>query len=590
MRERILAILGARRLPLLLALAAMVPYLPALRLGVMGDDYFHRMMLLGIEPFSGDRPLFDLFTFFRGPEGNGPLIELGLLPWWSAPELRVAFFRPLSSATHLLDYALFPDLFWLQHLHSLLWWGLGVGLVAVLYRQLIDRPAVAGLAAVLFAVEDAHSMPVAWLANRNAVVALVFGVAALTLHVRWRRSGERRWLPAALLAGCCGLAAGEAALGALAYVAAWQLFVDGPGWRARLEGLAPWVVLGVFYTAMYGALGYGASHSGLYVDPAAEPLRFAASLLERWPLLMAAQWFSPPVDVWLMLPRAAQVAMSAVAALGLGGIVWLLWGLLRDSAMARFWAGGMALCLVPPCGAFPLDRLTLFAGLGGFALVALMAERALGFAAAGDEPTPRDPRRTVRWAVVALLLLHGPMALAALTPRVLLVQALGNFFSLGAQAGPTDEGVVDQTFVFVTGSELPTAYTAPTRGAIGLPIPRRTAQLASMITTNRVTRIDAHTLEIEPEGGFLATMMDTLTRHPEDRFELGEEIARPDFVAHVDALTEDGRPAVVSFRFEAPLEDPSLVWLYFVDGWPRELTLPGVGESFVIPATLPRLD
>lgn len=590
MRRRLIAIAESRRLPLWLAIAVMVPYLPALRLGIVGDDYFHRLMLLGVEPFAQGSPLMTLFTFFHGAEGNAPLIEIGVMPWWAEPEVTAAFFRPLTAATHMLDYALFPDLFWLQHLHSLLWFALGVGLVATLYRRLLPTPAVAGLAALLFAVEDAHAIPVAWLANRNALVALVFGVAALLLHVKWRQTSERKWLPAALLAACLGLAAGEAALGALAYVAAWQGLVDGPGWRRRLTGLAPWVGLGLVYIALYGALGYGASHSGLYVDPGADPLRFGAALLERWPLLMAAQWFSAPVDVWLFLPRGPQLAMSGAAGLALLGVTWLLWELLRSSPMARFWAAGMVLCLVPPCGAFPLDRLVLFAGIGAFALLALLGDRALALLTV--EPAggaSRDPRRLVRWSVVALLVLHGPIAMVSLPLRVQMLESMGNIFSLGAAAGPTDAGVVDQTFVFVTGSELPVAYTIPTRVAEGRPAPRRVAQLASMISDNTVSRPDERSLTIEPDGGFLAAMMDTLTRHPEDRFEQGERIERVDFVAHVDAITDDGRPARVTFRFEVPLEDPTLVWLAFVDGAPVTFDLPAVGETVVVASTVPKM-
>jgi hypothetical protein len=37
---------------------------------------------------------------------------------------------------------------------------------------------VAGMAALLFAVEDAHSMVAGWIANRNALLCLVFGVGS----------------------------------------------------------------------------------------------------------------------------------------------------------------------------------------------------------------------------------------------------------------------------------------------------------------------------------------------------------------------------------------------------------------------------
>ncbi len=65
-------------------------------------------------------------------------------------------------------------------IHSLLWFALAVALVATLYRRVHGASAVAGLAGLLFAVEDAH----AWLANRNALVCLVCGAAVTGLLAR----------------------------------------------------------------------------------------------------------------------------------------------------------------------------------------------------------------------------------------------------------------------------------------------------------------------------------------------------------------------------------------------------------------------
>ena len=50
-------------------------------------------------------------------------------------QLKVAFYRPLSSLTHRLDYALFPDAPRLMYLHSIAWLALALHLVARLYRR-----------------------------------------------------------------------------------------------------------------------------------------------------------------------------------------------------------------------------------------------------------------------------------------------------------------------------------------------------------------------------------------------------------------------------------------------------------------------
>jgi len=48
-----------------------------------------------------------------------------------------------------------------MHAHSLMWFGLLVVAVTLLYRRLMGLTLAAGLAALLYAVDDAHGMPVA---------------------------------------------------------------------------------------------------------------------------------------------------------------------------------------------------------------------------------------------------------------------------------------------------------------------------------------------------------------------------------------------------------------------------------------------
>src|SRR6185369_5071046 len=104
------------------------------------------------------------------------------LPWWSAPDLKLAFCRPLSALSLWLDYRLFPNSPALMHAESLLWFAALLGVVTFLYRRLLAPAWVAGLAALLYAVDPGHAVPVAWLANRNAVFATLFGVLALLAH------------------------------------------------------------------------------------------------------------------------------------------------------------------------------------------------------------------------------------------------------------------------------------------------------------------------------------------------------------------------------------------------------------------------
>ncbi|HEX7670920.1 MAG TPA: hypothetical protein VF395_15095, partial [Polyangiaceae bacterium] len=158
------------------------------------DDYVLALIARGEGATLGlVRGKLDLFLFTTGdPANNRELMDTGLmLPWWTDPHLRIAFFRPLSSFTHLADEWLWPSSALLMHAHSLLWFAALLATVAVLYRRLEPSPGLAGLSLVLFAMDDAHGLALAWLANRNALIATLFGCLALMSHDASRRLGNR---------------------------------------------------------------------------------------------------------------------------------------------------------------------------------------------------------------------------------------------------------------------------------------------------------------------------------------------------------------------------------------------------------------
>src|SRR4051794_17764132 len=133
-----------------------------------------------------------MFRFVRGdPARTGRLIDLGIFPWWTDPGLKAEFLQALTVLTHRLDYALWPDSPALMHAHSLLWLGAAVAAASAFYRRMLGATWAAGIAALLFAADDARGATVGWLANRNVLVAATFGVLALIAHDRRRRDGSR---------------------------------------------------------------------------------------------------------------------------------------------------------------------------------------------------------------------------------------------------------------------------------------------------------------------------------------------------------------------------------------------------------------
>jgi hypothetical protein len=577
--ERLRTLLVHPRLPLIAAALAFLLSLPSLAGGWQGDDWIHRAILLDLGDAAGRAPLWDLFKFVdNGPISEG-LRESGVLPWWSAPELRMGFLRPVSAATHMLDTWLWPRSAWPQHLQGVLWYALGVGLVAKLLREVLPGPA-AGIAALLFAVEDAHAIPAAWIANRNAVVTLVLGAMMLLAHLRWRRDGGAKWGAASVALLVVALLSGESAVGAVAYLVAWQVTLEEGSWGRRLAGMAPALGVVAIWRLIYDHLGYGASGSGLYIDPGADLLVFAGAVLERWPALMLAQWFQVPVDIWGALPPGGQLALTATGAALFIGVAALFAPLIRDRPDARFLALGTSLSLIAPCAAFPMDRLLVFAGIGCLGLLGL---------ALSELPT-EGLRRTV---LLGLGVVHGPLAALMLTARTAALPLVGAlFFGMAESSAPADPAVTDQVFIFINSTDFAAAYTGVIRvveDVPGRPPPERVAVLCSQLGAPTITRESTNTLVFTRDEGFLAYPLEQLMRSVSLPFSVGDRIETVDFQAEVRTVMPDGRPETVAFHFHEALEHPRYRWLETEATGVVPWTPPPVGETAKLELIVPSL-
>ena len=576
-RRRLTAWLVHRRLPLHLALLAVTLCLPALGVGWQLDDYFHRVVLRG-DVDTGYSPL-ELFSAMRhGPEVLREYRDLGIFPWWTSEELRLAFFRYLSAATHWLDYRLWPESAPLQHAHSLLWLGALVGAAALFYRRIHGVSRVAGLAALLYAVDEAHGAPAGWLANRNALVATLFGLLCLLAHDRWRRGegGGARWAALAALCFALALAGGEMGLGAFAYLVAYALFLDRGSWPRRLAALAPCGAVLVGWAAVYRALGFGAAGSGLYVDPAGQPLEFAARFVERAPLYLTGQ-LTPLAAELELLARPERV--GAVRALMLGACLLMaaiLAPLVARRREARFWALGAALAVVPLCATFPSNRVLFFVGLGGMGLVAMWLEGAWSRGAG----TRGLLTRGVAIGLVASHLVIAPLLLPfnTLAFKLFGEEVTGAILTL-------PEELAGRELVVVNAPEY-LSYVSQAGSVLllnGRQMPRTIRGLAVGPSAVNARRVDEYTLELAMDRGFLGGPLGTLFRAPREPFVVGERFEVPGMTATVVDLTSAGTPATVRFRFDEALEAGNRRWVQFRDGRFLPLDPPAVASSIDLP-------
>jgi hypothetical protein len=369
----VITLLTHRHLPAIMALLGVVLSLPALGVGLAMDDYYHRVVLLEVPGFRELLgPPADMFRFFRGdPARTLREMDIGFFPWWTDPEIKGEFLQALTVLTHRLDFRFWPDSPVLMHLHNLLWYAALVGATALLYRRIMGRTVPAGIAALLFAIDDAHGTPVGWIANRNSLVAAAFGVSAVIAHDAWRRGGSRAGLVLAPALFAAALFSKEEGIAGFAYLLAYALAFDPAGRRRGCLAVLPYVATILAWRALRDGWGYGVANVGLYIDPLDDPIRFAVAALGRAPILLLGQWGAPPSDLAVVLGPRDRAVLLAFALLFLAWLIAALAPLLKSDRTARFWALGMTFATIPLSAIEPMDRLLTSVGPGAFGLLAL---------------------------------------------------------------------------------------------------------------------------------------------------------------------------------------------------------------------------
>ncbi len=572
--------LGHRGWSLVAAIAGMALVVPSLGIGLQLDDYVHRALFIGtpyVSPFV--RSPLDIFGFLDGDAARTRrLVDLGLLPWWTLDTARLAFWRPVTAVTHWVDYRLWPDHPALMHVQSILWYGALVASVGVLYRRTMTPAWAAGLATILYAMDDAHGFAAGWVANRNATIGAFLAVLALVAHDRWRRE---RWRPGALLGPVlllAGLLAAETTAAVGGYLLAYALFLERGTRRQRLGSLVPYAIAAVAWHVVYRLLGYGtfgaAPH---YISPVAEPASFARALVERGPLVLLIQWGLPLEYVHSLTGSGQALWLGALGFLVVLSLAVL--PLLRWSATARCWALGSLLAVVPLCATAPHERHLLIVGIGA---MGLMAEFASGLVDRAVWVSSRAAWRMSAMAVGGVLLaLHG------LTAPFRLPSTSKGFEDHHRYMRDAADSLPDELGRTVLILNAPDSHRASLmhfyRLDSGRPMPPRIHRLGPGLAPMDLARADARTLVVRTNGFVLPEQV-TGGRFP---MAAGQRVGFTGFTAEVRTVSADGRPEEVAFRFDVPLEDPSLVWLAWrPDTGPfryRPFELPRVGETRRLP-------
>jgi protein O-mannosyl-transferase len=185
-----------------------------------------------------------------------------------------SYYRPLFSAWLTISNALFGTSAWGWHLMTLLLHAAATGLAFVVIKDLFNRPALALIAASLFAVLPVHAEAVAWVSG-STFVLMAFGLlAALRFYLRHRETGQTPQLALALACYLLALWSNEAALAFPLVVAYLELthFRESPEGKERRALLAGIVTGLVLVTAAYVLMRYLANGALVTADETRLPL------------------------------------------------------------------------------------------------------------------------------------------------------------------------------------------------------------------------------------------------------------------------------------------------------------------------------
>ncbi len=538
------------------------------------DDFVHAAMARGTYP-SPRNPL-DLYNFVNDGD-RALLMDRGVLPWWTHPTLTIRFFRPLASVLRWAELKAFGDHPLIHHAHSFLWWALAVLAVQALYRKWLaptkGRGGAALIATIVFALAPCHATPIAWLANREALIAIVFGALAIARAARFAEEGGARSFASAMALYALAMMSGEYAFAFGGYALASAAFERGPAMR-RAGAFATFAVPALAMLVVRRMLGCGNSGAGFYRDPFTQTGLFLSGMPRRLALVFVDAWLGSESE-WVMTAAPWVVAVAVVALFLV--IALPLRATLADQPDARRRAAlvcivGSLLAMVPMVGVAPSARLLGVVMLGTAPLVALMLERAWFV----RDSTPGTQRG--RFAVFAVVLaffhlVHGPVT--TLLQSKLYYEAANGFIDRARALADRCDGHPEDAKIVLARSSweivlfLPFALRADNR------LPARWWVLSLSPHALMIRRSDRVVELLVPKGrGYFPTGPNDLFRNEDLPLHTGDEITVPGLHATVLDTGEHG-PARLRFEFDQKLE--SLLWVADGNfGW-HDISPPQIG-------------
>jgi hypothetical protein len=565
--------LSTRRWLTLLTVVATAAHVSAIRTGYLLDDFLHVSMLHG--RFPAPRHPLDLYNFVDDSD-RAAMLEQGLLPWWTHPQLTIRFLRPLSSALLWLDHALFGDHALPMHLHTLAWWLAMVLAAFALYRRFLGE-RVARIGAFVFALAPCHAMPLSWLANRDALVSLGVGIPALYAYAHARETRTPRHSLLATLLFAIAFLGGEYTLSFTAYVMTFEVMRRDESVVRRAIGVLPFVVPMATYMGVRTALHYGTVGSGYYTDPFVAPeyflwvapRRFVTCLLDAW-LALDTDTIDFRTADWVLFVGAAALVVAVFLAAR---------HLVRDKdepvRRAALWlGGGSVIALAPVLAVMPGQRVLGAAMFGVAPLVGLVLEGAWFPRAAEARRGAAELGQLTALCLGFAHLVHGPVTgmLAEAHYRDSSERFRRQMDSVHARIG--DARTADAIVVRGSGDAFFMPFGVEPDGRT----PRHWGVL-SLVGSVLVIRTGEREIDMyaEPDVGLFPPGEGNLFLDTGFLLTAGETFRGTGFTATITRMNE-GRVAVVHFVFDEAFMQ-SRVWLNETPKRYFDGVLPNLGEG-----------
>lgn len=326
------------------------------------------------------------------------------------------YYRPLVTLTYHIQYKVFGDNPAGFHFANVMWHAIACVLVFFFLNLLFGNAALAGVAALVFALHPLHTENVTWISGRTDVLSTLWAMASLVFYVLFRRRGNVLLLAGTLGAFALSLLAKESSAFVPFIVVLLELpplrgltrrgaARNVPAWGAPAGIVGMFAVLAGYLALRAHVLGIAASTYPAYAPGLLGAVALPASVFAGYiykllfPFLLNAEWDAPVPASFANLHVIAGFVLAAAivaAVIRYRRVPWVVLG-------AGFFLLGVGPVLnIIPIGEISAERFLYFPILG-FAIVlgGLFARPVEALAAS------RPGSRAMVWVLAAVLVAYG---------------------------------------------------------------------------------------------------------------------------------------------------------------------------------------